>query len=38
LPTGFDFSGYVLIPGVLQAYKASSAQDLSGFVRPRSKD
>ncbi|MGL6108788.1 MAG: esterase-like activity of phytase family protein, partial [Rubrivivax sp.] len=37
LPTGFDFRGYALIPGVLQAYKAS-AQDLAGFVRPRSKD
>jgi hypothetical protein len=37
LPTGFDFSGYALIPGVLQAYRAS-AQDLAGLVRPRSKD
>jgi hypothetical protein len=33
LPTGFDFSGYALIPGVLHAYKASP-QDLAGFVRP----
>ena len=28
---GSDFSGYALIPGVLQAYKAS-AQDLAGLA------
>jgi hypothetical protein len=37
LPAGADFSGYALIPGVLQAYKVS-AQDLAGLVRPRLKD
>jgi hypothetical protein len=36
LPAGSDFSGYALIPGVLQAYKAS-AQDLAGLGRRRFK-
>jgi hypothetical protein len=37
VPEGFDFTGYTLIPGVLQAYKASAA-DLAGLVRPRATD
>lgn len=37
VPTGFDFTGYALIPGVLHAYNAS-ADDLAGLVRPGSKD
>ncbi len=37
VPTGFDFTGYALIPGVLHAYKAST-DDLAGLVRPRSRD
>ena len=32
VPAGFDFTGYKLVPGVLQAYKASS-QDLRGLTR-----
>lgn len=32
VPSGFDFTGFKLIPGVLHAYKASRA-DLAGFVR-----
>jgi hypothetical protein len=32
VPTGFDFTGYELVPGVLQAYKASAA-DLNGLKR-----
>lgn len=35
--SGFDFTGYALIPGVLHAYKAS-ADDLAGLVLPGSKD
>jgi hypothetical protein len=31
--TGFDFTGYSLIPGVLHAYKAAES-DLAGLVRP----
>lgn len=30
LPSDFDFAGYALIPGVLHAYKASTA-DLGGY-------
>jgi hypothetical protein len=31
--SGFDFTGYALVPGVLHAYRASAA-DLAGLVRP----
>jgi hypothetical protein len=32
VPAGFDFTSYELVPGVLQAYKASAA-DLKGLTR-----
>jgi hypothetical protein len=36
LPADFGCSGYALIPGVLHAYNASSA-DLAGLVRPQTR-
>lgn len=33
VPAGFDFTGYRLIPGVLNAYRAT-ADDLARYVRP----
>jgi hypothetical protein len=37
IPAGTDLRGFALIPGVLHAYKASTA-DLAGLVRPVARD